>query len=1065
MSSSKPTNANSTNETTLHVFVCRGCGRVFKERNTFNTHSLSCAKPVKGESFQKLYDIKQPEVIGRTNNIPKVDCGHDADKIMPLSQSMQPIQKHSSENVLPKQPEPDTEMNMSDYHEKTVDDTVQLSQSVSSPQNLTEHMKMQRKKVVCTSCNRLFESIRGLNIHQHTCKKKNDQQAQVTVSRDPTPGVVLNPELNEHLVPQTANPPNGTQTKIWGNHSVEDISQITCAIYEEIVYWKKNLFKLPSGAAGKQYIKEMTRLINIWNEDCRPLSGIALKLVMIMPALLLQKPSRKSTAKQHSEYLNKRLTLWEIGSFDQLMREVRSIQQKLKENQPKNESTEQLAKRFAKLMLAGKVHAALRLLDKAESVGVLNLTDEVLSDLKSLHPDAKHAPEVILMDGELPWFDPVVFTNIDESSITKAALKTRGAAGPSGLDADGWRRMLVSKNFGKTGKDLRISIAKMTQQLCTQELTLGSVENKRDIEAYTACRLIPLEKSPSGVRPIGIGEVLRRIIGKAVVAEIKPELVEAAGCLQLCAGQASGCEAAAHAMRDIFGEEETDGVLLIDATNAFNTLNRNALLHNIRYLCPSLSTYVRNVYGCPARLFVSGGSEIVSSEGTTQGCPVAMNSYGIGILPLLTAIKPENEPEKMKHVAYADDLGGGSRLKRLREWWDRCVEHGPAFGYYPKASKSWLIVKEDQLEGAKELFRGTGVQVTTEGRKYLGGFVGTTDGKEKYVGELVNTWVDQLQTLAMIAKSEPQAAYTAFTSGFRHKITYFIRTIPDLQDVLKPLDKVIDSKLIPAITEGHYCSSRDRRLLSLPVRLGGLGIPIFSELCVREYAVSRETTKQLRIKIQAQQHNYNIDTVKQKEVEAKLKKERATYEKKELEKIRKQMSKEELRANDISQMKGGSSWLTTLPLQDEEYTLNKREFFDAIALRYRWQIKRLPIHCACNSNKNKFDVDHAMNCKTGGFVHRRHDNIRDLLGEFVDGIAYDVRIEPPLQPLTGEVLSERTCKDDDARLDFSARGFYQKGEMALFDVKVINPFAKSHMSSKLETIFKRAENDKKTKIQ
>ena len=118
MSSSKPTNTNSTNETTLHVFVCRGCSRVFKERKTFDTHSLSCAKPVKGESFQKLYDIKQPEVIGRTNNIPKVDRGHDAHKIMPLSQPIQPIQTHLSENVLPEQPEPDTEMNMSDYHEK-----------------------------------------------------------------------------------------------------------------------------------------------------------------------------------------------------------------------------------------------------------------------------------------------------------------------------------------------------------------------------------------------------------------------------------------------------------------------------------------------------------------------------------------------------------------------------------------------------------------------------------------------------------------------------------------------------------------------------------------------------------------------------------------------------------------------------------------------------------------------------------------------------------------------------------------------------------------------------------
>ena len=54
------------------------------------------------------------------------------------------------------------------------------------------------------------------------------------------------------------------------------------------------------------------------------------------------------------------------------------------------------------------------------------------------------------------------------------------------------------------------------------------------------------------------------------------------------------------AMRDIFAEEETDGVLLIDASNAFNTLNRQALLHNIRYLCPTIATYVRNCYGTPA---------------------------------------------------------------------------------------------------------------------------------------------------------------------------------------------------------------------------------------------------------------------------------------------------------------------------------------------------------------------------------------------------------------------------------------------------------------------------------
>ena len=83
---------------------------------------------------------------------------------------------------------------------------------------------------------------------------------------------------------------------------------------------------------------------------------------------------------------------------------------------------------------------------------------------------------------------------------------------------------------------------------------------------------MPLDKNP-GVRPIGVGEVLRRIIGKSIMSVIKPEVVESAGSLQLCAGQPAGCEAAIHAMTKIFGEEETDGLLLVDASNAFNSLN------------------------------------------------------------------------------------------------------------------------------------------------------------------------------------------------------------------------------------------------------------------------------------------------------------------------------------------------------------------------------------------------------------------------------------------------------------------------------------------------------------
>ena len=289
-------------------------------------------------------------------------------------------------------------------------------------------------------------------------------------------------------------------------------------------------------------------------------------------------------------------------------------------------------------MLQGKVHAALRVLDKAANAGIAQINDQTMAELRNLHPEAKAASQPTLADGEVPYFDPVILTNIDEQSILKAALRTKGSAGPSGLDADQWRRMLISKHYGTTGKELRTAIAKMTQKLCMNEVP---DQNVSSLEAYTASRLVPLEKQPSGIRPIGIGEVLRRIIGKTIVNEIRPEIMESSGSLQLCGGQKAGCEAAVHAMNEIYEAEETDAVLFIDASNAFNSLNREALLHNIRYLCPPIATYMSNCYRTPARLFVIGGEELLSAEGTTQGCPLAMPGYGIGIIPLLILIKKQ----------------------------------------------------------------------------------------------------------------------------------------------------------------------------------------------------------------------------------------------------------------------------------------------------------------------------------------------------------------------------------------------------------------------------------------
>ena len=71
------------------------------------------------------------------------------------------------------------------------------------------------------------------------------------------------------------------------------------------------------------------------------------------------------------------------------------------------------------------------------------------------------------------------------------------------------------------------------------------------LTAFTACRLVILDKCP-GVRPIGIGEVLRRIVGKAILAVIGPDVQRVTGALQVCTGQQGECEAAVHAMSLVF---------------------------------------------------------------------------------------------------------------------------------------------------------------------------------------------------------------------------------------------------------------------------------------------------------------------------------------------------------------------------------------------------------------------------------------------------------------------------------------------------------------------------------
>ena len=109
------------------------------------------------------------------------------------------------------------------------------------------------------------------------------------------------------------------------------------------------------------------------------------------------------------------------------------------------------------------------------------------------------------------------------------------------------------------------------------------------------CRLIPLDKNP-GLRPTGVGEVLRRIAGKVIVSVLKEDVIKCTDTLQICVGQEAGIEAAIHSINMMYEDENTDAILLVDASNAFSSLNRQSFLHNISYLYPSIAIFGKNCF-------------------------------------------------------------------------------------------------------------------------------------------------------------------------------------------------------------------------------------------------------------------------------------------------------------------------------------------------------------------------------------------------------------------------------------------------------------------------------------
>ena len=224
----------------------------------------------------------------------------------------------------------------------------------------------------------------------------------------------------------------------WGSMDSQSFCHALEATYQEVVHWRSNCFKIPNGNVTKKFV--------------------------------LQKPSKTSKSKDHVSCIERRLHLWMDGNLNDLVLEGRAIQQRLNGKQLSTDTSKtdgRSAYSFANFMFNGKTKNALDMLSGRGKGRLLHLSEivdtkenkTVRDVLETKHPSAAPLyPECLDTNSDSSLvFHPIIFEALDGSVIRAAALRTSGSAGPSGLDAYGWRRLCSS--FQSASDELCCSLA------------------------------------------------------------------------------------------------------------------------------------------------------------------------------------------------------------------------------------------------------------------------------------------------------------------------------------------------------------------------------------------------------------------------------------------------------------------------------------------------------------------------------------------------------------------------------------------------------------------------------
>lgn len=575
------------------------------------------------------------------------------------------------------------------------------------------------------------------------------------------------------------------------------------------------------------------------------------RILLYFPLLFLQLPGRGGVAGRRN-YLH-RFQLYRdrniLALVDQAVRPPTTTPPATAKGRPMT----QVERDRRSAIFLGKRGEFSRSIRRAMSAGTpkpsVDQSKEIHASLASKHPvsSTEFTDEDFTIDASDGDGAGVEAPQLD---LTMASLASALQTSPRGAAAglSGWTPELLLPLLGDSeAMDLFLYVVLM--------IVHGGLPTPLR-RGFSAARLIPIIKcaSPLDVRPIAIGDGVRRLVSRAICNQLRPNMSRHFLPLQMGVAEPMGLETIIHSvqlMTYTAGREVPNVVVTLDTSNAFNAVLRKAIIAALRESFPALLPYFETVYRTPAELFyhLSGvdkdspgkWEKILSSEGTQQGDPLGPFFFCLALhTVLVTVLSDLGEQFKDLKVllrAYIDDLTLAGPIDQVARAVALLIPRLSEIGLHLNNRKCRIFMNgltDVRLVSTLEQGILSNFTVCHDGITVLGAPV----GKDAFVMKACEDVLLEVKSKfsAITSLGNAQIGHALCRLCCIPTLTFLMRTVePRLMlNVAKSCDQLVLAYM-QGLLHREPVQGNPYVQATLPIRLGGLGLRLPSTIVCPAY--------------------------------------------------------------------------------------------------------------------------------------------------------------------------------------------------------------------------------------